>query len=370
MNLKSRPQRAEEISMPRPASALSDERGYTLVELMVAALVLIIGVLGTFQLLDGANKSSVANNARMGATNLAREILEDARALDYKLLTPAQWSASSRPRRGGDHVAVDGQPGAASPTPSPRRSARSTTRRTTCPRRRPRTSARPRRRWRRGATNLPVETQPDDFRRVTLTHQLGQGTGARSSCQTSLINNPSGGLGPRITKFDRAVTGGAQFTSGRRRRSRPRRQRDVRALGQRRLAQRLRRFDRRRDRSGRRRGSSGPRRPRSTRRHRRRRRAVRADTVLDGVYLVTAQAFDDRGVAGDSRAQTLVLNRSLPLTVQGFVAGYNELPTRSSSAGSPTRSATSSATRSTRPARTHTPATATTRWSARRASRT
>ena len=31
MNLKRRLQRAEEISMPRPASALSDERGYTLV---------------------------------------------------------------------------------------------------------------------------------------------------------------------------------------------------------------------------------------------------------------------------------------------------------------------------------------------------
>ena len=48
-----------------------------------------------------------------------------------------------------------------------------------------------------------------------------------------------------------------------------------------------------------------------------------ASTVLDGTYTVTAQAFDDRGIAGDSRAAVLPLNRSLPITVTGFEVGRN-----------------------------------------------
>ena len=43
--------------------------------------------------------------------------------------------------------------------------------------------------------------------------------------------------------------------------------------------------------------------------------------MLDGIYTVTAQAFDDRGIAGDTRVAVLPLNRSLPITVTGFEAG-------------------------------------------------
>ncbi len=46
--------------------------------------------------------------------------------------------------------------------------------------------------------------------------------------------------------------------------------------------------------------------------------------MLDGTYTVTAQAFDDRGVAGDSRAAVLPLNRSEPITVTGFELGRND----------------------------------------------
>ena len=53
--------------------------GNTLVELMVASMVLVLGVLGAFALLDGANRTTVSNNGRIGATNLGRELLENAR---------------------------------------------------------------------------------------------------------------------------------------------------------------------------------------------------------------------------------------------------------------------------------------------------
>ena len=79
---------ADHRSMRTGAPHLSDERGYTLVELLVAAFVLVVGMAGAFALLNGANASSVTNNARMGATNLAREVLEDARSVDYDALKP------------------------------------------------------------------------------------------------------------------------------------------------------------------------------------------------------------------------------------------------------------------------------------------
>ena len=48
-----------------------------------------------------------------------------------------------------------------------------------------------------------------------------------------------------------------------------------------------------------------------------------ATTVLDGTYTAPRQAFNDLGIAGDSRAAVLPLNRSLPITVTGFEAGRN-----------------------------------------------
>src|SRR5215210_2788910 len=103
MVLKRAAGRADHRTMRLTVPSASDERGYTLVELMVASLVLVIGVLGTFSLLDGANRTTVTNNARMGATNLAREVLEDARSLDYDLLTPAQLvpSLQAKPNMSG-----------------------------------------------------------------------------------------------------------------------------------------------------------------------------------------------------------------------------------------------------------------------------
>src|SRR5215208_7880511 len=89
MTLKRPGGRADHRSMRSGAPTLSDERGYTLVELLVAAFVLVVGMAGAFSLLNGANRTTTVNNARMGATNLARELLEDARSVDYDSLTPA-----------------------------------------------------------------------------------------------------------------------------------------------------------------------------------------------------------------------------------------------------------------------------------------
>ena len=327
MNLKRRPQRAEESSMPRPASALSDERGYTLVELMVAALVLIIGLLGTFQLLDGANKASVCQQ-RAGwgpRTSPARSSR-----------TRERWTtSSSRPRSSS----ASSRPAARRRPRRPRRDpARDHVhhRRTGLHVRRPqgqRVLDAARERLHTAGAGGRGRDQParrDAARRLPqghAQHQLGQGHGRCGSfVQTSLVNNPSGGLGPRITKFDPAVTGGAQFTSGSSATfPTETTDADVGALGQRRLAERLRRFDGRRtgvddDVAARDRGDAAV--ARSG--HGAVAAQYAADTVLDGLYLVTAQASRP-GRGRIARAQTLALNRSLPLTVQGSSPAYNEL---------------------------------------------
>jgi prepilin-type N-terminal cleavage/methylation domain-containing protein len=67
---------------------LRDEAGFTLIEVLVAMVVLVIGLLGLLTMLDTASKASMTTRAREGATNLAREITEDARTIPYAQIIP------------------------------------------------------------------------------------------------------------------------------------------------------------------------------------------------------------------------------------------------------------------------------------------
>jgi type II secretory pathway pseudopilin PulG len=63
---------------------LGDDAGFSLIELLVAITVLIVGLLGTFALVQTANGANARSRAREGATNMAREVLEDARVLPFR----------------------------------------------------------------------------------------------------------------------------------------------------------------------------------------------------------------------------------------------------------------------------------------------
>lgn len=69
-------------------SRLSGESGFTLVEVLMAAVILIVGITAVFGLLDSSVKASYQTRAREGATNLARQILEDAHTISYAQLSP------------------------------------------------------------------------------------------------------------------------------------------------------------------------------------------------------------------------------------------------------------------------------------------
>lgn len=71
--------------LPRPRA----EDGFTLIEVLIATLVLTIGLVGLLGLLDTSVKGSASTRAREGATSLAREILEDARTIPYAQISPS-----------------------------------------------------------------------------------------------------------------------------------------------------------------------------------------------------------------------------------------------------------------------------------------
>src|SRR5262245_65960474 len=73
----------------RRLARLHDERGFTLLEVLVAAVVVAVALLSMFGLLDSSLRASAATQAREGATNLARQILEDARTIPYAQLYPS-----------------------------------------------------------------------------------------------------------------------------------------------------------------------------------------------------------------------------------------------------------------------------------------
>src|SRR5436305_8981247 len=60
---------------------LRAEAGFTLIEVLVAATILVVGISGTLGLLIGANSSTTASANTEGATNLAREVSERVRQL-------------------------------------------------------------------------------------------------------------------------------------------------------------------------------------------------------------------------------------------------------------------------------------------------
>lgn len=58
-----------------------DEAGFTIVEVLVAIIILVVGSLGALAMINTANGTTAANEARTGGVNLAREIADGSRAV-------------------------------------------------------------------------------------------------------------------------------------------------------------------------------------------------------------------------------------------------------------------------------------------------
>jgi prepilin-type N-terminal cleavage/methylation domain-containing protein len=75
---------------------LNEERGFTIVEMMFAVVVLLVGALGTLAMLDTANRHSRTAGDRQNATALARQVLETAKSIPYRDVAPGTLVATLR----------------------------------------------------------------------------------------------------------------------------------------------------------------------------------------------------------------------------------------------------------------------------------
>lgn len=184
-----------------------DELGFTLVEVMVAVVLLLVGVLGVVTLVTGANAQTAVTKSREGATNLSREILDAARGADYDSLTngsivsalqaepgladsdpgTAGWQIN---RRGVVYTVaslpiciIDAQADGFGAHPIPSDPAAPS--------------------YCSGQTTGTDDPNPDDFRRMDVTITWAASSHAYSLRETTLIINPSGGIGPTVKSLCR-----------------------------------------------------------------------------------------------------------------------------------------------------------------------
>ncbi len=295
----------------RDVNRVPDQSGFSLVEVLVAAVILVLGATAAFSLIDSANRSISANSARSGGTNLARELTEYARATDYDLLQDDQVVAALRARASVQGTLSGGTwtierrnvvytvDASACTFDDPKDGLAATPPDDACPA--------------AVAVNALNDLNPDDFRRVTITLTWSVRGRPGTSEQTAAVVNPAGGLGPRITVFHEPgaqITGNSQTwggTSTLKLTSTPASAvswttDDGKSFGD---------------------ATSGPTEwgftwdfgtPFDT----------NGPWVRDGSYQVQAQAKDGRGVPGEAKIVTVHINRNQPGQVPGFVGGWNK----------------------------------------------
>ena len=72
------------INVPTLASLRRAQSGFTLIEVLVASFVLMVGAMSAFALIDRANGATNRVRTSDNATNLARELIEGARSVPYE----------------------------------------------------------------------------------------------------------------------------------------------------------------------------------------------------------------------------------------------------------------------------------------------
>ncbi len=287
----------------------------TIIEVLVAMTILLVGVMSAVALIDRANAATVKTRAREAATNVARELIEAARGVPYTNLTPATIDGEIQALPG---LADDGAPAGWTIR---RRGFTYTVTARVCAFDDGRDGGGDKAAGvfcadSVAATN-PPDTSPEDYKRVRIDVTWQQGNGTTSVSQTELINNPGSAGGPAVRTLTLngsaappAVTNPAtqsltfQLTTS----STPHALHwllDGSSQGS--------------ITTGSARAWSFP-------------WALGAadaeNGVLDGTYLVSAEAFDAYGLAGPSKSITVSINRTPADKVNGVVGGRTGDPTR------------------------------------------
>lgn len=294
------------MTKPRRRSerALAAEGGFTMVEGMIATVILVVGMLGVLTMLTGALRGTTANNARVAATNLSRELIEAVRGLSYDDMTSGLIQTRLQARGFGTGT----------PWTIERRGVTYTLTATSCTYDDPAdgiAAAPPSQLCTPAATGATGDANGEDFRRTTFAIEWNEPGGAqRLMRQTTLVVNPSGGLGPRITSFTpitQSVTSSTQNSASIVWTTTPAQTLrwsadDGRASSSASVAGST-SFTTNWDL-----GTSGT-----------------GAEILDGSYQITAQPFDDRDIAGEAKRANVVVNRRQPYPPPRLEGGHNTL---------------------------------------------
>jgi prepilin-type N-terminal cleavage/methylation domain-containing protein len=291
-----------------------DERGFTLVEVLVAIFVLLVGVLGVVAMVDGANVITGKTKAREGANNVSRSVVEVARAVPYKNLSNVSLLSALAGRPGLGDVSAG-----SAYTVSARNVDYDVTLEV-CSMDDPKDNLGPHDGLIEfcadsdvGNSSGTFDRNPDDYKRIAITVTWQSRNKTETMKQTSLVSNPVGGLGPTVTRLDAPAVGGIPKTV-----TAPGAIRfeadtstaaaeldwtvDGAAQGK---ADPIGSSDRKFEFFWDIEGSAGGR------------------YWDDCTYVVQAEAFDDKGRAGSPKAMTIVLNRRVPFAPKQLEGGRN-----------------------------------------------
>ena len=276
-----------------------EEQGFTIVEVMVAVFVLMTGILGTLAMLDTANKRGRGAVDRQTATSLARDVVERAKSLAYAEVEPGTIVARLR-----EDPELEGS--SASPWRITRDGTTFTVQAEVCWIDEPTDGLGP-----RTSTFCPGsgsggvgDSNPIDFKRVTVTTSWSTSSGTGSSRQSTMISSRGGDgdapaiepprltspaaspiTSPATTSASFAVTTAADAASV------------VWSV------------------DGNHQGSASGSGKNWT--------FSWQLPAIDGTYDVSAQSFGGSGSGSEPRSTTVIVNRYAPLAPTGFNAGRN-----------------------------------------------
>jgi prepilin-type N-terminal cleavage/methylation domain-containing protein len=301
--------------------SIARAEGFTLIEVIAAMFVLLIGVLGALALIDRANATTVSTRTREAAINTARELIEAARSVPYQRITPAAFEAEVQTLPGLDDE------GTAPGWTIKRRGTTFSVVATVCTFDDARDgggshaaggfcvdSA---------ATSATPDRNPEDYRRVRVEVRWNDRGGERVVHQTELINNPGSAGAPAVRTL---AIGGIPFSAT----IAPGTGHVIAAAPNDTLTFKLTTSSRPETLHWLLDGTSQdtitigsdlawsfewPLGAKGT-----------AGSVVDGTYVIGAEAFDAYGVAGHSRSLTVVVNRLPPGKVAGLIGGRNGDP--------------------------------------------
>src|SRR5215217_7082116 len=186
-------------------SRVRDEPGFTLIEVMVTMLILVVGIAGAIAMIDGANARTLANKEREGGNELTREVIEAARSVPYRQLVSNTAVAQLQAIPG----LADTVPGGAWTVE--RRNQTYTISLSVCSVDDDQDGLGTSGGGFCTAQTSTADANPDDYKRITVDVSWKRGGVTRDIRQTGIVNNEASSAGPSV-EFTDQTPGGLSTT--------------------------------------------------------------------------------------------------------------------------------------------------------------